>query len=93
MTLITLLIYVKGGVLIKERGHCHATGKCRGPACNIRNLRYKQQNFIPVVIHNGSSYDSYGELFKQNNDKRKLDNIPLAAAKFKMFSIGYPKFI
>ena len=35
----------------------------------------------------------YTELFKQNNDKRKVDNIPLAAGKSKMFSIGCPKFL
>ena len=53
----------------------------------ISNLRYKQQNFIPVIFHNGSSYDFnliYNELFKQNNDKRKVDSIPLAADKSKI---------
>ena len=68
----------------------------RGPACKICNLRYKQQIFIPVVFHNGSGYDfhlRYSELIKQNNDKRKRDNIPLAAGKSKMFSIGCLKFL
>ena len=80
----------------KIRDHCHETGKYRGPACKICNLRYKQQNFIPVIFHNGSGYDFnllYSELFKQNNDKRKVDNIPLAAGKSKMFSIGCLKFL
>ena len=80
----------------KVRVHCHETGKYRGPASKKCNLRYKQQNFIPVIIHNGSSYDfnlQYSELFKQNNDKRKVDNIPLAAGKSKMFSIGCLKFL
>ena len=80
----------------KVRDHCHKTGKYRGPACKICNLRYKQQNFIPVIFHNGSGYDFnllYSELFKQNNDKRKVDNIPLAAGKSKMFSIGCLKFL
>ena len=75
----------------KVRDHCHETGKYRGPACRVCNLRHKQQNFIPVIFHNGSSYNInllYSELFKQNNDKRKADNIPLAAGKSKMFSIG-----
>ena len=31
--------------------------------------------------------------FKQNNDKRKVDNIPPAAGKSKMFSIGCLKFL
>ena len=58
----------------KARDHCHETGKCRRPACRICNLRYKQQNFIPVIFHNGSGYDFnllYSELFKQNKDKEK----------------------
>ena len=58
----------------KVRDHCHETVKCRGPACKICNLRYKQQNFIPVIFHNGPGYDFnllYSELFKQNNDKKK----------------------
>ena len=80
----------------KVRDPCHETGKYRGPACKICNLRYKQQNFIPVIFHNGSGYDFNllnSELFKQNNDKRKVDNIPLAAGKTKMFSIGCLKFL
>ena len=80
----------------KVRDHCHETGKYREPACKICNLRYKQQNCIPVIFHNGSGYDFnllYSELFKQNNDKRKVDNIPLAAGKYKMFSIGCLKFL
>ena len=29
----------------KVRNHCHETGKYRGAACKICNLRYKQQNY------------------------------------------------
>ena len=29
--------------IIKVRDHCHQTSKYRGPACNICNLKYKQQ--------------------------------------------------
>ena len=82
--------------IIKSRDHCHETGKYRGPACKICNLRYKQQNFIPVIFHHSSGNDFiplYSELFKQNNDKRKVDNIPLAAGKSKMFSIGCLNFL
>ena len=80
----------------KVRDHCHETGKYRGPACKICNLRYKQQNFIPVIFHNGSGYDFnllYSEFFKQNNDRRTVDSIPLDAGKSKMFSIGCLKFL
>ena len=71
----------------KVKDHCHETGKYRGPACKICNLRYKQQNFIPIIFHNDSGYDFillYSELFKQNNDQRKVDNDSLAAGKSKI---------
>ena len=41
----------------KVTDHCHYTGKCRGAAHNICNLRYKIPKEIPVVFHNGSTYD------------------------------------
>ena len=41
----------------KARDHCHYTGKYRGVAHNICNLRYKIPKEIPVVFHNGSTYD------------------------------------
>ena len=80
----------------KVREPCHETGKYRGPACKICNLRYKKQNCIPAIFHNRSGYHFnllYGELLKQNDDKRKVDNIPLVAGKSKMFSIGRLKFL
>ena len=41
----------------KVRDHCHYTGKYRDAAHNICNLRYKVPKEIPVVFHNGSTYD------------------------------------
>ena len=41
----------------KVRDHCHYTGKYRGVAHNICNLRHKVPKEIPVVFHNGSTYD------------------------------------
>ena len=41
----------------KVRDNCHYTGKYRGAAHNICNLRYKIPKEIPVVFHNGSIYD------------------------------------
>ena len=41
----------------KIRDYCHYTGKFRGAAHSICNLRYKVQREIPVKIHNGSKYD------------------------------------
>ena len=34
----------------KVRDHCHYTGKCRGAAHNICNLRYKIPKEIPIVF-------------------------------------------
>ena len=41
----------------KVRNHCHYTGKYRGAAHNICNLRYKIPKQIPIIFHNGSTYD------------------------------------
>ena len=52
----------------KVRYHCHYTGKYRGAAHNICNLRYKVPKEIPVVFHKGSTYDYHfiiKELAKQ----------------------------
>ena len=43
----------------KIKDHCHYTGKYRGDAHDICNLRYKIPKIIPVVFHNGSTYDSH----------------------------------
>ena len=41
----------------KVRDHCRYMGKYRGAAHNICNLRYKIPKEIPIVFHNGSTYD------------------------------------
>ena len=38
----------------KVRDHCHYTGKYRGAAHDICNVRYKIPKEIPVLFHNGS---------------------------------------
>ena len=48
----------------KFRDHCHYTGKFRGAAHNIWNLRYKVPKKILVVFHNGSTHD-YHFIIKQ----------------------------
>ena len=48
----------------KVRDHSHYTGKYRGAAHSICNLRYKIPKEIPVVFHNGSTYD-YHFIIKQ----------------------------
>ena len=46
------------------RHHCHYTGKYKGAAHNKCNLNYKISKKIPVVFHNGSTYD-YHFIIKQ----------------------------
>ena len=52
----------------KVRDHCHYTGKYRRAAHNICNLRYKTLKEIPVVFHNGSTYD-YHFIIKELADE------------------------
>ena len=60
----------------KVRDHCHFTGKYRGAAHNLRNLKYRKPNFTPVVFHNLSGYDSH--LFIKNHgfSEGNIDCIP-----------------
>ena len=48
----------------KVRVHCHYTGEFRGAAHRICNLRYKTPKAIPLVFHNGSTYN-YHFIIKQ----------------------------
>ena len=41
----------------KVRDHDHYTGKFRGAAHSICNLRYSTQKDIPVFFHNGTNYE------------------------------------
>ena len=52
----------------KVRDHCHYTGKYRGAAHDIFNLRYKTSKEIPAVFHNGYTYD-YHFIIKELAEK------------------------
>ena len=56
----------------KVMDHIHYTGKFRGAAHNICNLRYKVQREIPAVICNGSTYD-YHLIIKELAEEFKSD--------------------
>ena len=43
----------------KVRDHCPYTGKYRGAAHDIFNLRYKAPKEIPILFDNGSTYDHH----------------------------------
>ena len=82
----------------KVRDHCHSTGKDRGPVqskCNI-NVKQKQSNFIPSVIHKFSNYDChliYTKLVDQNKDKIKVKFIPKTNEEYNSVKYGCVKFI
>ena len=42
----------------KAKDRRHYTGKCRGAAHSICNLKYKVPKYIPIVIYN-ASYDTH----------------------------------
>ena len=51
---LVLMMIIKS---IIKSDHCHCTGKYRGAAYSICNLRYKTPKEIPVVFHKCSTYD------------------------------------
>ena len=76
----------------KVRDHCHFTGKFRGASHNICNLRYKIPNKIPVVFHNGSTYD-YRLIIKQLAKEFKGNFVYLGenTEKYITFSVSIKK--
>ena len=46
-------------LLCKVRDHYHFTGRYRGAAHNKCNLKQKVPKFVPLVFHNGSTYDNH----------------------------------
>ena len=55
----------------KVRDHCHYTGRYRGPAHSLCNLRYRIPSYIPIVFHNLSYYDAH--LFIKEFGKHSKD--------------------
>ena len=43
----------------KVRDHCNQSGKFRGAAHEVCNLKYKVSKFFPILCHNLSGYDSH----------------------------------
>ena len=79
----------------KVRDHCHDIGKFRGAAHNICSLRYKIPKEIPIVFHNGCTYD-YLFLIKQlaTEFKGKFDCLGENNEKYITFSAPiYKKMI
>ena len=45
---------IEYGLYHKVRDHCHYTGKCRGAAHNICNLRYNTAKKISILFNTNS---------------------------------------
>ena len=78
----------------KVRDHCHYMGKYRGAAHNICNLRYKVPKEIPIVFHNGSTYDYHfiiKELVKEFNGN--FECLGENTEKYITFSVSIKKKI
>ena len=60
----------------RVRDHYHLSGKFRGAAHEVRNLKYMIQTFFPVVFHNLSGYDSNLFIKILGNSERDISCIP-----------------
>ena len=75
----------------KVKGHCHFTGKFRGAAHSICNLRYKVPGNIPIVIHN-ASYDTHFIINQLAEEfKGELDCLAENMEKYITFSVPIKK--
>ena len=76
----------------KVRDYCHYTGKYKGAAHSICNLKFNVPNEIPVISHNGSNCD-YHFIFKElvNEFDGPLENLPENTEKYKTFSVSVEK--
>ena len=60
----------------RVRDHCHLSGKFRGAAHEVCNLKYKVSKFFPVVFHNLSGYDSHLFIKALGNSEEDISCIP-----------------
>ena len=88
----------------KVKDYCHYTGKYRGAAHDICNPRYKIPKEIPVVFHNGSTYDYHFiikelaeefeggfECLGENTEKYITFSVPIEKEITKKDNNGYDK--
>ena len=76
----------------KVRDHCHYTRKFRGAAHSNCNLQYKVPKKIPIVFHNGSTYD-YHFIIKQlaEDFKGQFECLGENTEKYISFSVPIKK--
>ena len=70
----------------RVRDHCHFTGRYRGAAHNICNLKYSKPNNISVFFHNLTGYDSHLFIKKLNVTAGAIDCIPNNEENYISFS-------
>ena len=76
----------------KVRDHYYYTGKYRGAAHSICNLKFNVPNEFRVVFHNGSNYD-YHFIIKElaNKIERKSECLGENTGKYETISIPIEK--
>ena len=78
----------------KVRDHCHYTGKYRGAAYSICNLKFNVPNETPVVFQRGSNYDYHFIIKELANDfEGGFECFGENKEKYKTFSVSVKKRI
>ena len=72
----------------KVRGHCHITGKYRGPAHWSCNINLKISKKVPVIFHNLKGYDSHLIFKELSKFNCKISVIPSGLEKYMSFSLN-----
>ena len=70
----------------RVRDHCHYTGRYRGAAHNLCNLKYSKPNNISVFFHNLTGYDSHLFIKKLGVTAGAIDCIPNNEENYISFS-------
>ena len=86
----------------KVRDHCHYTGKFRGAAHSICNLRYKVPKEVSVVVRNGSTYyyhfiikqlakefEGQFDSLRENTEKYTTCSVPIKKDKSNIYKIKF----
>ena len=70
----------------KVRDHCHFTGKYRGAAHNICNIKSRKPLLLPVIFHNLQGYDAHLFIKELAALKGDFSCIPSTEEKYISFS-------
>ena len=72
------------------RDHCHFTGKFRGAACNLCNIKLQIPKKIPVIFHGLRNYDGH-LIIKSLAKKCKLSDVKVIPHTIEKFTTIYTK--